>query len=385
MKMAKWFLLLTTVVPVLTGCSGFWNAPSSSSSTTSTTTLSSGYFFVLNVETNQIVSYYVSAGTLTKVATYTTPDTPITLTVAPNDTHLYLSTASGIYVYTISSGKLTIANSGDTISSDVAYTMQVDQTSGWLIEAVNGQSYASAIPVSSSTGLPTSTTQQTVSLYSSSIQQIAVSPNNDYVFIAMGSGGTQVIPFTPGNSNPFGSTSRIGVYGSSGAALSVAVDPSERLLYIGETAVSSSSNSGGLRVFKISTSAGTFTELSASPYGSKGLAPYSILPEAGGSYVYVANRQTSSGSTGVIAGFTITSSSSTYALTALGSTFSAGKYTVALAEDSTDQFVFAVNYGGSYDLTGYVFDSSSAGYLDTVVESTTGTDPVQASAIAALR
>jgi 6-phosphogluconolactonase (cycloisomerase 2 family) len=381
MKVAKWLLLLAAMVPVLTGCASFWdNSTSSTSTTTSTTTLSSGIFYVLNVETEQIVAYYVSAGTLTKIASYTTPDVPVTLAVAPNNDHLYLSTASGIYVYTIgSTGALTIANSGSVISSDEAYTMQVDTTSGWLIEAVSGDAQVNALALNSSTGLLSSTTERSITLYSSTIQQLAISPNNDYVFVAMGTGGTQIIPFTSTNSNPFGSTSRLAVYGSGGAALSVAVDPSERLLYIGETAVSSSTNSGGLRAFKISS--GSFSELSASPFASQGLAPYSILPEAGGSYVYVANRQTSSGSTGVIAGFTVASSSSTYTLTALSSTYTAGTHTVALAEDSTDQFLFAVNYGGSYDLTGYTFDS--AGALTTVVQSTTGTDPVEASAIAA--
>jgi 6-phosphogluconolactonase (cycloisomerase 2 family) len=99
--------------------------------------------------------------------------------------------------------------------------------------------------------------------------------------------------------------------------------------------------------------------------------------------VYVVNRQVSGSSTGVIAGFSIASASSSYSLTALGSTFSVGTNPVALAEDSTGTFVFAVDYGGSPDLKGYTFDSTNAGYLDSAVSAATGTDPVQASAIAA--
>lgn len=382
MKIAKGIvaLLLSSMV-FLNGCAGFWDDPDSSSTTT--TTLTSGVFYVLNIETAQIVAYYVDAGTLTKIASYSTPATPITLTVAPSNDFLYLSTISGIYAYSIAStGKLTILNSGVVISTDRAYTMQVDSTGKWLVEAVSGEAYVYALPLSTSTGLLNSSySEQYLTLPGSSIQQLTISPYNGYVFVAMGTGGTEVIPFTASSSSPFGSGTKIAVSGSSGAAISVAMDPTERLLYIGETAATSGSNSGGLRVFKWSS--GSYSELSSSPYGSGGLAPYSILPESNGDYVYVANRQTASGSAGLIKGFTISSSSSTYALTALGSTFSAGTHTVALVEDSTDEFVFAVSIGGSYDLTGYVFDSSSAGYLDTVVQSTTGTDPVEAGAIAA--
>jgi 6-phosphogluconolactonase (cycloisomerase 2 family) len=379
MKSAKWaWVLLLASMPLLNGCAGFWDA--SSSDTTTTTTLSSGVFYVLNIETNQIVAYYVSSGTLTKLASYSTPATPITLTVAPSNSFLYLSTTNGIYLYNISSsGTLTLGNSSGVISSDNAYSMQVDSTGEWLVEAVSGSAYVYAIPISASTGKSTSTSEQYLALPGSSIQQLTISPDNSYVFVAMGTAGTEAIPFTYSNSNPFRTGTQINVMGSGGAALSVAVDPTDRLLYIGETSATSGSDSGGLRVFKFSTLA----EITGSPFASGGLAPYSILPISTGSYVYVANRQTNSGSTGLIKGFTVASSSSTYSLTALGSTYSPGTHTVALAEDSSDQFIFAVSIGGSYDLTGYIFDTSTAGVLDTVIQSTTGTDPVQAGAIAA--
>jgi 6-phosphogluconolactonase (cycloisomerase 2 family) len=390
MKRNKWIgVLLLGMMPWLNGCAGFWNATSSSSSTT-TTTLTSGVFWVLNIETAQIVAYYVDAGTLKQLAAYATPATPIALAVSPTNGFLYLSTINGIYLYTISSsGTLTLGNSSSVISQDQAYSMQVDSTGTWLVEAISGAADLYALPISSSTGLLTSKTEQYVALTGSSIQQLTISPDNTYVFVAMGTGGTAVVPFNSGNSNPLSAETTIGVKGSSGAALSVAVDPSDRLLYIGETDATSSSNSGGLRVIEYSTlgnlfkSGGAATELSGSPYASGGLAPYSILPISTGSYVYVANRQTNSGSSGLIEGYSVASSSGSYALTALGSSFSAGTHTVALAEDSSDEFVFAVSAGGSYDLTGYVFDSTNAGYLDTVVQSTTGTDPVEASAIAA--
>jgi len=202
----------------------------------------------------------------------------------------------------------------------------------------------------------------------------------------MGSQGTAIIPFNPNNANPFGTVGNIPVKNATGAALSVAFDPivtgstASRLFYIGETVATTGSNTGGLRAFNY----GTLKEISGSPFGIGGLAPYSILPFSTGNFVYVVSRQTSSGQTGVIAGFSIAAANSTYTLTELGSTFTAGLNPQAIVEDNTHQFVFAVNFGGSPDLTGYVIDTTKAGYLDQVTSNATGTAPTQAGAMAAL-
>jgi 6-phosphogluconolactonase (cycloisomerase 2 family) len=346
----------------------------------------------MNVETKQVAGYYVNAGTLTVLpgSPVTVPATPLAIAVSPNGSLLYVSTADGIYVYTISStGQLTLGNASGPISSDQAISMQVSPDNDWLIEVATGAPYVYAIPIDSSTGAVTSKTEQFAVLPASTVQQVAISPDETYVLVAMGSEGTATVPFTAANASPFGAVGKIAPVNSAGAAISVAVDPllsgqtAPRLFYIGETAATTGSNTGGLRAFNFSTLFSTLKEISGSPFGSQGLAPYSILPISTGNYVYVVNRQTSSGSTGVIAGFSISSSSGTYSLTALGSTFGAGTNPVAMAEDSTRTFVFAVDFGGSPDLKGYTFDSTNAGYLDGVISAATGTDPVQASAIAA--
>lgn len=343
---------------------------------------SSGNFYVLNVATNEIAGYYVNAGSLTALSgsPYTVPTTALSMAISPNNSFLYVGTASGIYVYTIASnGQLALANSSAPITSDQAISMQVTTDGNWLIEVASGAPYVYAIPINSSTGVNTSRTEQYAVLPVSTVQQVAVAPDESYVIAAMGSGGTATIPFTAGNTNPLGAVGKIALKNSAGAALSVAVDPSSRLFYVGETAAASGSNTGGLRVFNLST----LTEISGSPFATKGLAPYSILPVTSGDYVYVVNRQVSGSSTGVIAGYSIAASNSTYTLTALGSTFTAGTNPEGLAEDNQGNYVFAVNYGGSPDLRGYTFDSTNAGYLDAVISEATGTDPVQASAIVA--
>jgi 6-phosphogluconolactonase (cycloisomerase 2 family) len=350
--------------------------------------LTSGDFYVVNTATNQIAGLYVDAGTLTALPG--TPPTlsaaPIAITVAPNNAFLYVSTLGGIFVYTIASnGELTIGNSGQAISSDPAASMQVDSTDSWLVEGVSGSANLYAIHINPSTGVLASTTEETAVLPATTVEQVAISPDNSEVFVTMGSAGTAIVPFVATNPNPLGSVGNIAVKNAGGAALSVAVDPiptggtAPRLLYIGETVATSGSNTGGLRVFNFST----LKELTGSPYAIGGLAPYSILPFSTGDYVYVVSRQTSSGSTGVIAGFSISDTNSVFALTALGSSFATGTNPQAMVEDNTGAFVFVVDYGGSPDLLGYTIDSTSAGYLDTVISSATGTDPVKASAIAA--
>ena len=259
--------------------------------------------------------------------------------------------------------------------------MQVDKNNEWLVEVSAGLPYIYAMPIDSSTGVLTSNVKQYTGLPGSSPVQLALSPDDSYVFVADGTSGTAAIPFVPGNANPFGTVTTIPVKNSGGGAISVAVDPQSgpRLFYVGETVATSGSNTGGLRAFNFSD----LTEISGSPFATQGLAPYGILPKSTGDYVYVVNRQVSGSFNGVIAGFTIATSGSSYSLTALSSTFSVGINPVAMVEDNTGNFLFAVDYGGSPDLMGYTFSSTTAGALTQVLSKSTGTDPVQASAIAA--
>ncbi|MDR3799609.1 MAG: hypothetical protein P4K93_15755, partial [Terracidiphilus sp.] len=218
--------------------------------------------------------------------------------------------------------------------------------------------------------------------------QMALSPDGTNLFVALGAGGTIVVPFTSGNSNPLGSTARvISPADSGGSALSVAVDPTDRLFYIGETLAVSSS--GGLRVFNYSslgtgTPRAVPTQITGSPIASGGLSPHAILPIASGEYVYVANGQGNTGS-GNVTWFPISVSGTTYTIAA-GSHINAGIVPMGLAEDSDDNFVLAISNGGSTasgdpDLDAYTM---SSGALTAAIVSATGTDPVGAVGVAAL-
>jgi len=345
----------------------------------------SGIFYVLNQTTDQIATLSVSSAGLTTVAPATSlpAATPLAIAVAPNGNFLYVSTESGIFLYTISSdGTLTLANS-QAISLDLATTMQVDATNQWLVDTVNGIAEVNAIAIDPTTGaLATSgEKEQVFALPSTTPVQVAISPDSSscaacYVFVAMAAGGTEVIHFNPASANPFTSSEgTINPANSQGGANAVAVDPQNRLLYVGETAALSGTQTGGLRAFII-TSSGV-TPLAGSPYTSGGTGPSSILPTADGNYVYVANQTVAGSAKGNITGFSV----STTSLATIGTTPAGASGHLGLAEDSTGSYLLAVDFAGNPDLQAYTM---SSGALTSAVTDPTGTDPVGAAGIAAL-
>ena len=267
------------------------------------------------------------------------------------------------------------------------------QVSGsWLVDAfttASGSVQLDAIPIDASTGAYDGSGGtppfQTFSIANAAVKQMVMSPDGANLFVALGTGGTIVVPFATGNSNPLGATAKaIPVATSGGSALSVAVDPSTRVFYVGETLASSSANSGGLRVFNYGSLSSTLTQAPGSPIASGGLAPNAILPIASGEYVYVANGQGNTAA-GNIDWFLITASGTTYTI-ASGSSIATGIQPLGLAADSEDNFVLAVSSGGSTssgdpDLDAYTM---SSGALTSALTSVTGTDPVGAIAVAPL-
>jgi len=391
---------MLAVLMLLAGCKGFWNVPGGNGGcTTNCSTLSSGVFYVLNSNAGQaeIAGYSIVSGTLTALtgSPYSLPSGPYSIAIPPNGSFLYVSTQSGIYLYKIASGGgLTLTGTTAFFSDFAASTMQVDATNSWLVEA-SASGYLYAIPISPTDGTRTTTgavPQLSLGIIPT-IHQLAISPDNKNIFVALGAVGTAVIPFTAAplagaSPLPTAATTTVGVKTSGGTAVSVAVDPINRLFYVGELLANSGSgitNTGGLRVFNYnSLSTGTPTEITGSPFASGGITPVSILPTDNGSNVYVANSTISSSTTGNISGFQISSSGTTYSIAPLSTTASAGTTPAALAEDSTGAVVLLVNSGGGPDLATYTFDATTPGKLDSALTSSTGTDPVGAKGIAAL-
>jgi 6-phosphogluconolactonase (cycloisomerase 2 family) len=361
----------------------------SSSSGCSSANGNSGFFYVLNQTTNQVVALSLSSGQLNTIGVATLPTAdPLAIAVAPNGQFLYVSTVDGIYLYTIgSTGALTLGNGGAVITPDPAFTMQVDTTSSWLVEAVSGSTELNAINVISTgtdAGMLANAAEQEqqFTLPASTVTQLAISPNdtsacgNCYVFVGMGTGGTEAIHFNPGSANPFGASGTIAVLSSGGGDNAVAVDPNNLLLYVGESdALPSAAQTGGVRAFTIGS--GSLPELTGSPYSAGGTGPSSVLPTSDGNYVYIANQSVSGSSTGNIAAFSVTTTS----LTSIGTVAAGPSGQIGLAEDSTGSYLLAVDFSGNPDLEAYTM---SAGVLTSVLTAATGTDPVGAIAIVAV-
>jgi len=366
-KLAGLISAALVVAVGLAGCSNFWVAPASSTTTT-TTTLSGNYFFVLDEATAQIITYDIVSGTLTQVAETALPSTPTAMAVAPNGDWLAVGTASGIYVYTLSSGTIENPDSPITVSnSEIPSQLAIDRSSKWILEASSTDTVMSTWEMDSATA-PTklAVVGNSISIPTTNVNQIAFMKSNDYVFVAMGTSGTYEYPFTSNSaSSPLGTVGKhIALVGTS--ALSVAVDKSDRLVYIGETAAKNSS--GGLRAFAYTASSNTLTEISGSPFSSGGSGPYAIQPKLSGDYVYVGNT-TGSTSAGNITGFSITATSSSYTLAKLSSSVATGYRPKSITEEKNGNFLIAACEGGSPYLDAYIFDTSTAGALDTVITS----------------
>jgi len=355
------------------------------SGTCSGTAGTSGFFYVLS--NSSIAGYTTSSSALTAISgsSYSVSGASA-IAVAPSGTFLYVaSVGNGIVLYTINSttGALTQGNAifGDSASG----TLQIDPSGKWLLDAsLAGNGTLTAYPITSSGAQDTTRAVQQVFPAGNAIQEMAISPNGALISVALGSTGTQSFSFNANSNTPIGTggsliTKPAGPVGQ-GAAISVAIDPQSRLLYIGELAAfTSNTNSGALRVFTITTDssgASSLSELSASPYAPLGTDPHAILPDATGKFVYVASFQT--GSAGAITGYSV----ATTALTQIGTTVSTGTQPYGLAEDSTDSFVLVVNNQGTVPLDAYTFDSTTVGQLDPAsVSGSLASNPIAIVAI----
>jgi len=389
MKYLKHWIMLLAILLLPAGCKNFSLTTSPSGCTSNCSAISSGVFYVLNSNIGQteIAGYSIVNGTLTALtgSPYSLPTAPYAIAVAPNNHFLYVSTGSGIYLYSIAStGALTLSSTTPIVADFAGYSIQVDATNSWLLDA-SESGYLYATPISPSTGAATGAVLQ-IALSGITPRGMVISPDNANVFVALGVSGTVVIPFTATSTNPLpvAAITLISVKNAGGAALSVAVDPSNRLFYIGETqGTTASTNTGALRAFNYASLSGTLTEVTGSPFASGGLTPVSILPTSSGAYVYVANSSASSSTSGSITGFAVSASGSTYSMTQLNMSASVGITPAGMAEDSSGTVVLLANSGGSPDLNVYTFDATTLGKLDSAFSLATGTDPVGARAIAA--
>jgi 6-phosphogluconolactonase len=108
---------------------------------------------------------------------------------------------------------------------------------------------------------------------------------------------------------------------------------------------------------------------------ASGDAPYSVLIDSSGKYLYTANRGSNN-----VSGYSILNG----VFTPLsGSPYASGLSATALVEDNSKNYVIGASLNGSYDYTVYSFDALTAGKLDAVSVGASGSDPAGAVAVAA--
>lgn len=363
------------LVLCLPGCGKFFPPLTSTGGGGGGTTSGGDYIYAGNIGANpvSVAGFSLASSALTGISGSPWEVTlePTALAVTPNDDYLYLGSAGGgIYVYTISSsGAISLGNDGEAVASGIyPSVLRVDPSGKWLLgaDSLSGSAYVFQIlsggalsPIGSSTITFNESAPAT---------DLEITPNEDDVFVSAGTAGIYTFTFNDSTGALAWTNKVLSPKKSGDADYGMAVSPSGDYLFAAETGISA------VRVLSIGSDA-SLTEVSGSPY-STGLGPYAVLVDSTGSYVYVTNR-----TDGTISAFTL---SSTGALTAIsGSPFSTGKLPMAIVEDNSDTYIAVACAGGSSDLEVYTISSSTAGALVSFKTSTTGTDPTEASSLAA--
>jgi 6-phosphogluconolactonase len=365
---------------MLAGCGSFFSCEGKTSCGGGTTTVTNtGDFVYVSNPSNvtDISGYTITSGALAAIsgADIDLGYVPIAMVVAPSNGFLYVASRAdapspgpGVYVYAISStGALTLGNNGNPFSTDdgissidispdgnYLYTVGTPSTSGltnlteYQLNTTTGLTIASTIYFT-----PLTTCAIDVNAIPLSQQcTVKVSPNGNYVGVALGSYGFEVFPY----SSTLGVTNTPQLSPSTKyAAFSLAFD-TNNYLYVASTSTDSTSaltSYGGL-------GATAAVQEDQATYAS-GVKPRSVTV-SGTSYVYTANE-----STGKISGFSLPGSGK---LTSLGTPTTGPSNVSALGVDSTGKYLVAAGFSATNGLQ--VFNITSTGAL-TSAGTPTGT------------
>lgn len=329
------------------GCGKFFVPTSSSGGSSSTG--SGDYFYIANQQADSAVAGFsvgTSALTNTSNSPYALAIAPSAIAVTPNGKYIYAATLGGIYGFSVNTnGSLTLLNSGGALVSGVnPSALTVDPSGDWLIAAdISPAAYVFSI--NSSTG---ALTQQgnSLGLDAGVPSSIVVTPDNDLVYVALGTGGVDICTLTVSNGTLTKTNQLLRTLAQNDADDALAVDPAGKYLFVTET------GANGLRVLSIADT-GALKEISGSPF-TTGLGPSAVLVDSTGSYVYVANR-----TDGDISAFSL--NSTTGALTQLsGSPFTTGSDPSGLAEDTAHTHIGVANAGGSPDFQVFTIGTSTS-------------------------
>lgn len=308
---------------------------------------------------------------------------PLGLAVTPNNSYLYAAGGvSGIAVYPINSNG-TLGTASIESGYQVPVALQVDTSGSWLIamDDVAGEVYA--FQIDSSTGglaQPLSSSVATLTgcgpsnIPSGLTPSLVITPNDQYVYASCGTAGIYVLSLDSST----GALSYTGQLSpkttnaaDSGLAIATVTSGSSSTYYL----LAAETVTNGVRVFSINSGTGQFSEITGSPFSlGSATGPDAVLVDSTNTYVYVANR-----TSGNISGFSLGTGGTLTAIS--GSPWGTGSLPVALVEDNSKTYIAAICSGGNADLDTYTI--GTGGVLASFKNSATGTDPTQASSVAA--
>jgi 6-phosphogluconolactonase (cycloisomerase 2 family) len=380
-------LAISLTLLCATGCKNFF-VPVTTGTGTTTPTNTGDYAYVVSTNTGSttnlgiISGFTVGTGTLTALTGFPLllPFAPSTAVVTPSNALLYVCGSEVLYGYTISStGALTsILNTNQqqalinaniiqmVVSPDGKWLLALDNTPNGNIVTVD--EYA----ISSSGQLTVGTPVQYALTGGATIvpNSIAVSPNGDYVAVALGTGGDVLFSFNT-STGVLTQVNQINTGSTSGADQAVAFDSTSSILFVAQ-----SGTGAGVIPFVISAGGATLTAAAGAPF-ALGAGASSMVVDETGKYLYVGNKVDST-----ISGFSIGTGGVLTALT--GSPYAAGTSINTLARDNSGKYILSTALNNNPDVKMYSFDATNAGALDASGTATTGdpTEPAGAVALA---
>ena len=368
-------------VGLLAGCAGFF-VPNTT--TTSTTTATAGdYVYVVNQTTNTLSEFAVGSSALTAIsgspvtlASVLASSSAASVAVTRPNTYVYVGGQGGIACFSIGTGgALTAVTAGNLTSLGDFVSLDTSPDGQWLVglDAVNHS--INIYGINTSTGVltlnGTATAYPLVMAGNPSVAQaVRFAPTGTFVGVALGTSGDVVYPFTTSTGVlGVGQEIQFATTGTNSSDNALVFDSTAAYLYVARL-VSGVGNSKVASYSVTSTGATTLVQTAVS-----GDAPYSVMIDNAGTYLYTANR-----GSGNVSGFSIASGVMTVLA---GSPYTSGLSATALAEDNTHKYIISAASNGSYDYTLYSFDALTSGKLDAVSVGASGTDPAGSVAIAA--
>jgi 6-phosphogluconolactonase len=397
-ELRQWVVVVVAaVLPLLTGCSGFFVPESASGGGTGGGGATGNSVYVVNTARSSLTGYSIIPAVPATAETPTTPAVPATpaaltiitglptapgyvpvsMVVNPGNTFLYVSAVNGIHLYAINSnGSLTIPAVNPIPAGVYALSMAISPDGQWLIALDGTTQQLDVFQITALTGALTSSATPTA-VYSIQVgtwtpSSVRISPNGQLIFAALGTGGDAIFTFNTSTGMAV-NTGILNVPTTTTSDFGLAIDSKSAFLYIAR-----SGTQGGVAVYSIGAN-GVLGAVSGSPFAA-GSGTYDVTLDSTGTYVYAANR-----TDGTISGFTIVPGTTAggLKLTPLSSSpYTSGIGVQSLGFDSTGQYLLAAAVGGLPDLTMYQLDAAVPGQLDQVATEVTDTDPAGASAVA---